>query len=164
MGTGLSFGWLVWLTDRAKAVLHPQRLGVRGLVVDRRDKMGGMGADQVLLVRHTYVPGWYLPGGGIERGETALTALARELVEEAGIEIQGTPIMHGLFLNRIGNGRDHVVCYVVDEFHVLPAKWPNLEIAEARFFPIDALPEGTTRATRAKIDEILRGVPTSEHW
>lgn len=145
------------LRERAKAVLRPLRLGVRGLVVERRDT----GADHVLLVRHTYVGGWYLPGGGVEPGETALAALARELVEETGVEIRGAPRLHGIFFNR---GRDHVVCYIVDEFHILPAKWPNLEIAEARFFPIDALPDATTRATRAKIDEILRGAPTSEHW
>lgn len=157
---GLDLHWLPRVADRIKAALHPQQLGVRGLVVDRREA----GADQVLLVRHTYVPGWYLPGGGIEKGETALTALVRELDEEAGVEVRGTPRLHGLFLNRVGKGRDHVVCYVVEDFHIQPAKWPNLEIAEARFFPIDALPDGTTRATRAKIDEILRDGPASEHW
>lgn len=152
--------WLGRLYETLKIRAWPLTLGVRGLVVDRRQD----GADHVLLVRHTYVEGWYLPGGGIEPGESALAALARELAEEAGIEIRGQPRLHGVFFNRRKANRDHVVCYVVEDFHCLPAQWPNFEIAEARFFPIDALPADTTRGTRTKIDEVLRGAAVSEFW
>jgi len=158
MASGM--GLLARLASRGKGLLQPLSLGVRGLVVDRRDT----GADQVLLVRHTYVDGWYLPGGGIEAGESAPDALARELIEEAGVELLSPPILHGLFFNKRSSNRDHVACYVIEHFRCRPAHVPDLEIAEARFFSIDALPTDATRATRARIDELLRGAPVSELW
>lgn len=151
---------LAGIAGRAMRLLPHSHLGVRGLVVDRRDG----GADHVLLVRHTYVDGWYLPGGGVEAGESAQTALARELIEETGVEMLGLPLLHGFFFNPRESGRDHVVCYLIDHFRCRPAHKHNLEIAEARFFPINALPSEATRATRARIDEALRGAPISELW
>ena len=59
---------------------RPMTLGVRGLVHDRA-------TNSVFLIRHTYVPGWQLPGGGVEIGETLVEALARELAEEGNIAL-----------------------------------------------------------------------------
>jgi len=148
------------LAETAKGISSPLRLGVRGLVIDRRNGR----TDQILLVRHTYVAGWYLPGGGVEAKESTHAALARELEEEAGVMILGAPRLHGVFFNQAGSDRDHVVCFVVENFHSKPVHVPNLEIAEARFFSINALPEEATRATRARIDEVLRGAPVAEFW
>lgn len=152
--------WLARTAGQMKALAQPLRLGVRGIVLDRK----GAGHDHVLLVRHTYVAGWYLPGGGVEAGESALSALARELAEETGIEILGVPFLHGFFFNPVASRRDHVACYVIDNFHCRPSHGPDLEIAEMRFFPVAALPAEATRATRARIDEVVRGVPAPELW
>jgi ADP-ribose pyrophosphatase YjhB (NUDIX family) len=131
-------------------------LGVRGVVLDDRN--------QVFLIRHTYVPGWHLPGGGVETGETALDALGRELREEACITIDETPRLFGVFFNNRISRRDHVLVYVIRRFTVLEVKRPDREIAEAGFFPLDRLPDGTTGATRNRLAEILEGQPPSAKW
>jgi ADP-ribose pyrophosphatase YjhB (NUDIX family) len=131
-------------------------LGVRGVVLDDRN--------QVFLIRHTYVPGWHLPGGGVETGETALDALGRELREEACITIDETPRLFGVFFNNRISWRDHVLVYVIRRFTVLEVKRPDREIAEAGFFPLDRLPDGTTGATRNRLAEILEGQPPSAKW
>jgi ADP-ribose pyrophosphatase YjhB (NUDIX family) len=121
-------------------------LGVRGAVIAPDNR--------IFLVRHTYTHGWHLPGGGVEAGETARMALARELHEEARIAMTGVPHLHGVFFNRKVARRDHVLVFVVREFELVAHKEPDWEIAEAGFFPLDSLPQSTTASTRRRIDEI----------
>ncbi len=135
---------------------RPLTLGVRGVVIDE--------ADRVLLVRHGYVSGWHFPGGGVEVGETCLQTLARELEEEARVALNGVPALHGLFFNAKVSRRDHVAVYVVRDFAILGERAPDWEIKEARFFPRDGLPEGTTVSTRARIAEIFNSEPIPAHW
>jgi ADP-ribose pyrophosphatase YjhB (NUDIX family) len=134
----------------------PMTLGVRGVVIDENDR--------VLLVRHGYVSGWHLPGGGVEIGETFAEALARELKEEARVALRGEPILHGIFLNVKLSRRDHVAVYVIREFTTLGERPPDWEIEEACFFPRSALPEGTTAATRARLGEIFDSAPVAGLW
>ena len=130
--------------------------GVRAVVLNDRG--------EVFLIRHTYVPGWHFPGGGVEVGETAELSLERELSEEAGIVPTERPALHGLFFNRRISRRDHVAVYVLRRFRVERVKQPDREIAEAGFFPLDCLPEGTTPATRRRLDEIIYGRPPATEW
>ena len=131
-------------------------LGVRGLVID--------GAGRIFLVKHTYVDGWHLPGGGVEIGETMLVALARELAEEANIRLGGEPKLHGVFYNRRVSRRDHIGLYIVRDFIQDAPPKPNREIVEHGFFARDALPEDVSRATRARIAEVFGGAAVSELW
>lgn len=131
-------------------------LGVRAAVLN--------GAGEILLVRHTYTPGWHLPGGGVDPGETLADALAKELREEANIALTGEAAWHGVFLNRHASPRDHVAVYVVRHFAQSGPKMRDREIAEARFFPLAALPEGTTPGTRRRLREIAEGAPPTPEW
>jgi ADP-ribose pyrophosphatase YjhB (NUDIX family) len=131
-------------------------IGVRGLVFDAQGR--------VFLVKHSYVPGWHLPGGGVEHGETLATALARELREEGNIELLGPAELYGIYWNRRTARRDHVALYVVRSFRQTAPPEPNSEIVAHGFFAPDAFPEGTTVSTRARIAEVLGGRDAAEIW
>jgi len=135
---------------------RPLTVGVRGLVRDERG--------HVLLVRHSYVDGWYMPGGGVERSETVMTALTRELDEEAGILLKGRPRFVGLYANFREFKSDHVALFLVEHGSYDRVARTSFEIAEYDFFPPDALPEGTTPGTRARIREVLTGENAPDLW
>jgi 8-oxo-dGTP pyrophosphatase MutT (NUDIX family) len=131
-------------------------LGVRGLVLD--------GQNRVFLVQHSYVPGWHMPGGGVEPGETLLQALARELAEEGNIELTEPPALHGVFYNARISRRDHVALFVVQSFRQIAPPCPDREIIAHGFFPLDALPGDTTAPTRQRIAEVMLGAPVRPEW
>jgi 8-oxo-dGTP pyrophosphatase MutT (NUDIX family) len=131
-------------------------LGVRALVIDDQGR--------VFLVKHSYVSGWHLPGGGVEAGETITQALARELREEGNIDLTEPPQLHGVYFNARVSRRDHVALFVVRGFRQPAAPVPGHEIIAHGFFAVDAMPNDTTAATRARIVEVLGGAPPSERW
>jgi 8-oxo-dGTP pyrophosphatase MutT (NUDIX family) len=131
-------------------------VGVRAVVFD--------GEGRVFLVKHGYASGWHLPGGGVEAGETLFEALARELAEEGNIELTAPPKLHGVFFHPIYSKRDHVTVYVVRDFRQPSLPAPNREIVAHGFFPANALPQGTTLGTRARIAEVLEGTSPPDRW
>ena len=146
------------LAHVAARVTRGMTLGVRGIALDPEGR--------VCLVRHTYVEGWYLPGGGVEPGETLAAAMVREFREETGIRVtsEASLRLHGLYLNRIHGGRDHVAVFVAGPFVPGDGKRPDREIAECRYFPLDALPLGTTRGTRARLIEFAADAVPGGEW
>src|SRR4029077_4833481 len=131
-------------------------IGVRAAIFDDDGR--------VFLVKHSYVPGWHLPGGGVETGETLLAALERELREEGNIELTDPPALHAVYFNRRASRRDHVALYVVRAFRQSAPPQPNREIVAHGFFAADALPLDTSRATRERLAEILTGRAAAEIW
>jgi 8-oxo-dGTP pyrophosphatase MutT (NUDIX family) len=146
----------------SRAVLHPWfrlrrglTLGVRIVVHDAEGR--------ILLVRHTYAPGWLFPGGGVERGETAAQAARRELAEEAGIIAAGPMSLFGLYANEENFPGDHVALLVLESFEQQDRK-TSVEIAEMGFFSPQELPVGTTGGTLRRLAEIAGRRPPEAVW
>jgi ADP-ribose pyrophosphatase YjhB (NUDIX family) len=131
-------------------------LGAQGAVIDP--------GNRVLLVRHSYRPGWFFPGGGVEWGETLKTALARELAEEVGVTLTEPALLHGMFANFTSFPGDHIALFVVRHWHRRDGYVQRGEIAEAGMFSRDALPDATDAGTRLRLAEILDGGERNPHW
>lgn len=150
--------WTIRLIQQIGLLRNSYTLGVRVIVEDD--------AGAVLLVRHSYIEGWYLPGGGVEREETLAEAARREVFEETGVAASEDPQLLNVYLHTGGTRRDHVGL-----FHL--AKWqqaetflvPNAEIVEARFFAQEDLPQGLSKATARRLEEFRAGtLLQSSRW
>ena len=137
-----------------KAFVTPVAFGVCAIVENDEGR--------ILLVRHTYQPGWLLPGGGVGRGEPPEDALMRELAEEVGLATREPPKFVRLYSRRAG-----WVTNVIALYHLRGAKIAfrrNFEISDARFFAIDALPAETPAPVRRRVAEVFAGAKPSSFW
>lgn len=112
----------------------------------------------ILLIRHSYASPdlWMLPGGGVARGEDALTAATREVREETGIAIS-KPRLHGTFLETARGARNHISVFVAEGAG--EPRCDGREIIAAAWHPLNALPENIATGSRNRIIEVRDGLP-----
>lgn len=139
---------------KLRSRLRGLTLGVRALVFD--------GAGGILLVRHSYLPAWHFPGGGVEYGETAVEAVRRELAEEGGVALSAEPRLVGLFRNPEWTAGDHIAFFEAGSWTPCPSRW-GVEIEAAQFFSPKALPEDVHGSVRRRLAE-LSGGPVTSIW
>ncbi len=111
--------------------------------------------NQVLLVRHTYMAGWFLPGGGVNRGETLEQAACREAHEEVGAEIKSLALI-GIYSNFAQWKSDHNVVFACHDF--IKRDEHDHEIAEVCSFPLDQLPDDLWPGHRQRLEEYRAGM------
>jgi 8-oxo-dGTP pyrophosphatase MutT (NUDIX family) len=135
-------------------IFRPKTFGVRIMLIQN---------GRVLLVRQTYLPGWFMPGGGVERGETLEQAARREACEEIGAEM-GELRLLGAYTHFGEYKSDHNVLFLCTDFTFSGKR--DKEIAELRFFPLDALPEGLLPGHRRRLEEFRTGadIPKFGEW
>ena len=143
-------------------VAHFAYFFIKGMTVGVRaacfDSQG-----RIFLVRHSYIPGWHMPGGGVERRETVREALAKELREEGNLVMTAPPELLHVYFNSRTSKRDHVVFYRCEVEQTAP-RLRDREIVESGFFALDALPEGTTSATRRRLAELAGEAEYDDLW
>ncbi len=117
-------------------------LGVRAVVVSSEGR--------VFLVKHSYVSGWHLPGGGVETGETFGERAKPRAYRGGPHPAHERADRHGMFFNSHVSRRDHVAVYVVRQFTQDRLPEPNREIIACGFFEKDTLPADNTEGTRLR--------------
>ena len=140
---------------------QPISLGCRALLVQEAATEGQ--APQILLVRHSYIKGWYLPGGGVQRREALSAAIVREVSEECQLQIVA-PVLLGMYFSLHAGRSDHIALYLIRQFSPIAKAPQDPEIAECRFFALDALPTDTSAATMRRIAEYFKQQPQTEQW
>ena len=126
-------------------LFRPIRMGVRVMMI----KDG-----KVWLVRQTYVPGWFMPGGGLKKNETLEEAARREAREETGAEL-GTVTLMGAYSNFTEWKNDHNILFLCTDFEFKGK--PDNESAELRAFPLGDLPAELWPGHRRRVEEYRTG-------
>lgn len=138
-------------------IRRPLSLGAVAIVLDAEHK--------VLLVEHSYEPGWRLPGGGVAKGESVCDTIARELYEELGIACNVEPGAYlGTFYNNADAKHDHITLFLVNEWEHDDSRRVSYEIKRWGFFEHTSLPEGTTQSCRRRLAEFFSGASASPVW
>lgn len=129
-------------------------LGVRAIVVNEHN--------QILLVQHSYESGWFLPGGGVDRNEPIYSAVKRELMEEAGIQVIGEPRLFASYVNKMLGASDYPFLFIVEKFSQIVVKSP--EISQLGWFKVHEIPETTSPGSKRRLHEYFNNVLPSEKW
>ena len=98
-----------------------------------------MGSGIVLVRRKNPPPGWALPGGFVDGGESVATAARREAREETGLDVELVELL-GVYSDP---GRDPRGFYTISTVFIARADGEPKggdDAAEARIFQAEALP------------------------
>jgi 8-oxo-dGTP pyrophosphatase MutT (NUDIX family) len=128
--------------------------GARAVVINEHE--------EILLVLHSYIPGWHFPGGGVDKGESPREAIIREVREEAGIIVKETPCIFDCYYNKIAGVDDIVSLYIIKNFECQSFK--SSEILEAKWFARDQLPKDISSASQRRINEVFYNQKKIEKW
>lgn len=135
-------------------IFRPLTLGVRAIILNSDE--------QVLLVKHSYLRGWYLPGGKVDKGETLQEAIKRELKEELALTDVMIKDIHWAYSSMREYKNDHIVLFAC-ETSVKP-KVSCREIEAVQFFSPNDLPDDMSASTKQRLREFFEGLEKPSKW
>lgn len=134
-------------------VTKPVTVGVRILLIQN---------NKVLLVKHTYDKAWYLPGGGVKKGESYKEAICRELKEEIGVELNNIELF-GVYNNFYENKSDNIIVFKSDNFKIKNKN--SIEIEKIKFCEINNNLTELSPGTKRRLKEYLEDeIPYFGMW
>ncbi len=134
--------------------VRPQTHGVRALLLNKQG--------EILLVKHRYGKGWFLPGGKMKKNESPENGLARELKEELGVTFLAIDRLLGIYTNIQEYKKDTITVYVIKNFTVTEKS--HFEIQSKNFFSLENLPDDVSPGTRRRIFEYLGQKQVTTDW
>ena len=145
---------LLMLGLGTKALMSPVAFGVNAVVDDETGR--------VILVRHRYMQGLHLPGGGVSSGEPPAEAVIRELQEELGLFESSPPEFMSLYTRQFGFITNVVALYRVRNAKI--AFKPNFEIRDIAHIDPNEPPDDVRPGARRRLSELVGASPVSPYW
>ncbi len=133
-------------------ITNPRSIGSRCLIVKN---------NQILLLRHSYMPDYYIPGGGIKKNETITEGIIRELKEEVGITVSIDDLMLFLIIeSNLEYKQDTAFIFLVKNItkdqQINSHNHDKKEILEIKWFDLDNLPKDLSVTTNLVIKEYIK--------
>lgn len=137
-------------------IFKPITFGVRVILIKN---------NQILLVQHTYLPGWMLPGGTVKFEEDFKEAAQREIKEELNLEIKNLRFF-GIYKMNLEGKRDHIFVFICDELkNTSQLKIDKKEISDSNFFNLNKLPPQISPGHLRRIEEYKsKSYPNYNNW
>ncbi len=142
------------LVRKLQSLLGLVTIGPRAIILNADN--------QVLLVKHTYQPHWYLPGGGLKKGESVKVALLRELKEEVGLVTTVEPELFAIYHHTYLGVNDYPIIFIIKRYSISPIRSPEIEQVE--WFSYDKLPAMISPGTKRRLDEYFTHSVPAEKW